>query len=223
MKKNEMRIAELYNLDHTIAKDLMEEYEYPWEVLPHIGDFVCKLGASLPKSEYDNPMEGIWIHKTARVAPTAGIIGPVIIGPAAEIRHCAYIRGKVIIGANAVVGNSTELKNVILFDNVQVPHYNYVGDSVLGYKAHMGAGSITSNVKSDKQLVKVHGEDGDIETGMKKFGAMIGDEVEVGCGSVLNPGTIIGKNTNIYPLSSVRKCVNAHSIYKNQGEIAQKQ
>ena len=222
MKKNEMRIAELYNLDHTIAKDLMEEYEYPWEVLPHIGDFVRKLGASLPKSDYYNQLDGIWIHKTARVAPTAGIIGPVIIGPAAEIRHCAYIRGKVIIGANAVVGNSTELKNVILFDNVQVPHYNYVGDSVLGYKAHMGAGSITSNVKSDKQLVKVHGEDGDIETGMKKFGAMIGDEVEVGCGSVLNPGTVIGKNTNIYPLSSVRKCVNAHSIYKNQGEIAQK-
>ncbi|MCI8268251.1 MAG: UDP-N-acetylglucosamine pyrophosphorylase [Lachnospiraceae bacterium] len=222
MKKKEMRISELYSLDHTMAKDLMAEYEYPWEVLPHIGDFVRKLGASLPKSEYDNPMEGIWIHKTARVAPTAGIIGPVIIGPAAEVRHCAYIRGKVIVGANAVVGNSTELKNVILFDNVQVPHYNYVGDSILGYKAHMGAGSITSNVKSDKQLVKVHGEDGDIETGMKKFGAMIGDEVEVGCGSVLNPGTVIGKNTNIYPLSSVRKCVDAHTIYKNQGEIVPK-
>lgn len=223
MKKSEMKIKELYSLEHTMAKSLMEEYEYPWEVLPHIGEFVTKLGESLPKSEYANPTEGIWIHKTAKVAPTAGIIGPVIIGPAAEIRHCAYIRGKVLIGANAVVGNSTELKNVILFDNVQVPHYNYVGDSILGYKAHMGAGSITSNVKSDKQLVKVHGEDGDVETGMKKFGAMIGDEVEVGCGSVLNPGTVIGKNTNIYPLSSVRKCVNANSIYKNQGEIAEKQ
>lgn len=223
MKKSEMKIKELYSLEHTMAKSLMEEYEYPWEVLPHIGEFVTKLGESLPRSEYANPTEGIWIHKTAKVAPTAGIIGPVIIGPAAEIRHCAYIRGKVLIGANAVVGNSTELKNVILFDNVQVPHYNYVGDSILGYKAHMGAGSITSNVKSDKQLVKVHGEDGDVETGMKKFGAMIGDEVEVGCGSVLNPGTVIGKNTNIYPLSSVRKCVNANSIYKNQGEIAEKQ
>lgn len=223
MKKNETRITELYNLEHTMAKELMEEFEYPWEVLPNIGDYVRKLGESLQKSEYDHPMEGIWIHKTARVAPTAGIIGPVIIGPAAEIRHCAFIRGKVIIGANAVVGNSTELKNVILFDSVQVPHYNYVGDSILGYQAHMGAGSITSNVKSDKQLVKVHCEDGDIETGMKKFGAMIGDQVEVGCGSVLNPGTVIGRHTNIYPLSSVRRCVDADSIYKNQGEIAKKQ
>lgn len=222
MKKSDMRICELYSLEHTMARELMEEYEYPWEVLPHIGDFIRKLGESLPKAEYDNPMEGMWIHKTARIAPTAGIIGPVIIGPAAEIRHCAYIRGKAIVGAGAVVGNSTELKNVILFDNVQVPHYNYVGDSILGYKAHMGAGSITSNVKSDKKLVKVHGEDGDIETGMKKFGAMIGDEVEVGCGSVLNPGTVIGKNTNIYPLSSVRTCVDACSIYKKQGEIATK-
>ncbi|MCI8659398.1 MAG: UDP-N-acetylglucosamine pyrophosphorylase [Lachnospiraceae bacterium] len=223
MKKNDMKIDVLYSLEHTMAKSLLEEYEFPWEVLPHIGAFIRKLGESLPKNEYDNPIDGIWIHKTAKVSPTAGIIAPVIIGPAAEIRHCAYIRGKAIIGAGAVVGNSTELKNVILFDNVQVPHYNYVGDSILGYKAHMGAGSITSNVKSDKKLVKVHGEDGDIETGMKKFGAMIGDEVEVGCGSVLNPGTVIGKNTNIYPLSSVRRCVDAHSIYKNQGEIALKQ
>ncbi len=223
MKQREMKISDLYSLEHTMARPLMEEHEYPWEVLPHIGEFVRKLGETLPKSEYVNPSEGIWIHKTARVAPTAGIIGPVIIGPAAEIRHCAYIRGKVIIGANAVVGNSSELKNVILFDNVQVPHYNYVGDSILGYKAHMGAGSITSNVKSDKMLVKVHAEDGDIETGMKKFGAMIGDGVEVGCGSVLNPGTVIGKNANIYPLSSVRVCVDAGSIYKKQGEVVQKQ
>ena len=223
MKKNEMKVHELYSLEHTMAKPLLEEQEYPWEALPHIGDFIRKLGEALPKSEYDNPMEGIWIHKTARVAPTAGIIAPVIIGPAAEIRHCAYIRGKVLIGSGAVVGNSSELKNTILFDNVQVPHYNYVGDSILGYKAHMGAGSITSNVKSDKKLVKVHGEDGDIETGMKKLGAMIGDGVEVGCGSVLNPGTVIGKNSNIYPLSSVRRCVSANSIYKNQGEVVQKQ
>lgn len=222
MKKNEMKITELYSLENTMAKPLLEEYEYPWEVLPHIGEFIKELGAKLPKKEYDCPANGMWIHKTAKIAPTAGIIGPVIIGPAAEIRHCAYIRGKVIVGAGAVVGNSTELKNVILFDQVQVPHYNYVGDSILGFKAHMGAGSITSNVKSDKQLVMVHGEDGDIETGMKKFGAMIGDGVEVGCGSVLNPGTVIGKNTNIYPLSSVRRCVDKNSIYKNQGEVALK-
>lgn len=222
MKKNETRITELYNLEHTMAKELMEEFEYPWEVLPNIGDYVRKLGESLPKSEYDHPMEGIWIHKTARVAPTAGIIGPVIIGPAAEIRHCAFIRGKVIIGANAVVGNSTELKNVILFNKVQVPHYNYVGDSVLGYKAHMGAGSITSNVKSDKKLVVVKTPEGNIETGMKKFGAMLGDEVEVGCGTVLNPGSVVGSHTNIYPLSSVRGFVPAGSIYKKQGEVVEK-
>lgn len=223
MKKNETKITELYSLEHTMAKALLEEYDYPWEVLPHIGEFIKKLGASLPKSEYVNPHEGIWIHKSAKVAPTAGIIAPVIIGPCAEVRHCAFIRGKVLIGANAVVGNSSELKNVILFDYVQVPHYNYVGDSILGFKAHMGAGSITSNVKSDKKLVEIHAEDGDIATGLKKVGAMIGDQVEVGCGSVLNPGTVIGKNTNIYPLSSVRGCVDADSIYKKQGEIAEKQ
>ncbi len=223
MKQSEMKIKDLYNLEHTMAKDFLEQFTYPWEALAHIGDYVEKLGAVLPSSEYANPAKGIWIHKSAKVAPTAGIIGPVIIGPEAEIRHCAFIRGKVIIGSGAVVGNSTELKNVILFDRVQVPHYNYVGDSILGYKAHMGAGSITSNVKSDKSLVKVHAEDGDVETGLKKFGAMIGDEVEVGCGSVLNPGTVIGKNSNIYPLSSVRTCVDANAIYKKQGEVAEKQ
>ena len=164
----------------------------------------------------------MWIHKTAKVAPTACLTGPAIIGAGAEIRHCAFLRGKILVGEGAVVGNSTELKNVILFNKVQVPHYNYVGDSILGYKAHMGAGSITSNVKSDKCLVKVHAEDGDIETGLKKFGAMIGDNVEVGCGSVLNPGTVIGRESNIYPLSSVRGCVNSHSIYKKQGEVAEK-
>ena len=217
MKKNDMKIEKLYSLDHTMAKELLEKYEYPWEALPYIGEFIRELGEKLPKKEYNSPMDGMWIHKTAKIAPTAGIIGPVIIGPAAEIRHCAYIRGKVIVGAGAVVGNSTELKNVILFDQVQVPHYNYVGDSILGHKAHMGAGSITSNVKS------VHGEDGAIETGMKKFGAMIGDNVEVGCGSVLNPGTVIGRNSNIYPLSSVRGCVDGGSIYKKQGEVAKKE
>jgi NDP-sugar pyrophosphorylase family protein len=223
MKKSEIKTSELFSLEHTMAAPLLEQYENPWEVLPHIGDFVMELGEKLSKEEYVNPQKGIWIHKSAKLAPTAGIIGPVIIGPGAEIRHCAYIRGKVIVGANAVVGNSSELKNVILSDYVQVPHYNYVGDSILGYRSHMGAGSITSNVKSDKKNVVVHAEDGDIETGLKKFGAMIADGVEVGCGSVLNPGTVIGKNSNIYPLSSVRGTVNANSIYKNQGEVAEKQ
>ncbi|MGN0158106.1 MAG: UDP-N-acetylglucosamine pyrophosphorylase [Brotaphodocola sp.] len=222
MKQKETKISNLYTLEHTMAKPLMEQYTYPWEVLAHIGAFIEAVGKELPTDEYDHPAEGIWIHKTAKVASTACLTAPVIVGPGAEVRHCAFIRGKALIGAGAVVGNSTELKNVILFDRVQVPHYNYVGDSILGFKAHMGAGSITSNVKSDKALVQVHAEDGDIVTGMKKFGAMIGDEVEVGCGSVLNPGTVIGKNSNIYPLSSVRGCVNANSIYKKQGEVVEK-
>ncbi len=222
MKKENMKISELYSLEYTMAKSLLEAYTYPWEVLPHIGDFIRELGAKLPKEEYDSPAEGVWIHKTAKAAPSACLTAPMIAGPGCEIRHCAFIRGNALIGAGAVVGNSTELKNVILFDQVQVPHYNYVGDSILGYKAHMGAGSITSNVKSDKALVKVHGADGEIETGIKKFGAMIGDGVEVGCGSVLNPGTVIGRNSNIYPLSSVRGCVDADSIYKKQGEIVEK-
>lgn len=223
MKKSGMKITELYTLEHTLAQPLLAQYEYPWEVLTHIGEFIEKLGATLSTSEYANPMKGIWIHKKAKVAPTAGIIGPVIICAGAEVRHCAFIRGNVLIGENAVVGNSSELKNSILFAKVQVPHYNYVGDSILGYMAHMGAGSITSNVKSDKALVKIHAEDGDIETGLKKFGAMIGDQVEVGCNSVLNPGTVIGKESNIYPLSSVRGCVDSKSIYKKQGEVAAKQ
>lgn len=222
MKKEEMKTVELYTLEHTMAKSLLEQFEYPWQALEHIGEFVENLGKTLSEEEYDNPVPGVWIHRTAKVAPTAGIMGPVVIGTGAEIRHCAFIRGKVLIGANSVVGNSSELKNSILFDNVQVPHYNYVGDSILGYKSHMGAGSITSNVKSDKELVKIHAEDEEIETGRKKVGAMIGDCVEVGCGSVLNPGTVIGKNSNIYPLSSVRGGVDANSIYKRQGEIAEK-
>lgn len=222
MKKEELRISELFDLQHTIAERMLNMYTYPWEVLPNIGEFIVALGQVLPDSDYKKLGDKVWIHKSAKVAPTICLGGAAIICAGAEIRHCAFLRGNVIIGANAVVGNSTELKNVILFNGVQVPHYNYVGDSILGYKAHMGAGAITSNVRSDKALVKVHAEDGDIETGLKKFGAMLGDHVEVGCGSVLNPGTIIGKNSNIYPLSSVRGCVEANSIYKKQGEVAEK-
>ena len=218
----ECKICNLYNLEETIAKELMEKYTYPWEVLPHINDFIIDIGNKLDKTKYEKREDNIWIAKNAKVAPTAYINGPAIIGENAEVRHCAFIRGKAIIGNNAVVGNSTELKNVILFNNVQVPHYNYVGDSILGYKSHMGAGSITSNVKSDKKLVVVKNGTEKIETGMKKFGAMIADEVEVGCGSVLNPGTVIGKNTNIYPLSSVRGVIPSKSIYKNKNEIVNK-
>lgn len=218
----ECEIKNLYNLDETIAKDIFEGCLYPWEILPKIKDFIINLGESLNKEEYEKVGENVWIAKSAKVAKSAYINGPAIIGKNAEVRHCAFIRGNAIVGENAVVGNSTELKNVILFNNVQVPHYNYVGDSILGYKSHMGAGSITSNVKSDKKLVIVKSEDEKIETGLKKFGAMLGDNVEVGCGSVLNPGTVIGKNTNIYPLSSVRGVVKENSIYKKQGEVADK-
>lgn len=218
----ECKIKNLYNLDETIAKELIEKYEYPWEVLPHIEEFILELGARLPKDEYKEVSEHVWVHKTANVFPSAYIKGPAIICEDAEVRHCAFIRGKAIVGKKAVVGNSTELKNVILFNNVQVPHYNYVGDSILGFKAHMGAGSITSNVKSDKQLVVIKGENEEIETGLKKVGAMVGDNVEVGCGSILNPGSIVGRNTNIYPLSSVRGVVKGNSIYKNQNEIVEK-
>mgnify|MGYP005916695199 CR=1 FL=1 len=218
-----LTVKENYSLDQTIAKDIFNGVTYPWEVLAHIGDFVERLGETLPKNEYANPAEGIWIHKSAHIAPTAGIIAPVIIGPEAEVRHCAFIRGKVIVGKGAVVGNSTELKNVILFNKVQVPHYNYVGDSILGYKAHMGAGSITSNVKSDKTLVVVRDGKEEIATGRKKFGAMLGNNVEVGCNSVLNPGTVICPESNVYPLSAVRGVVPAHSIYKNRNEIVEKQ
>ena len=216
------KIKNLYNLDETIAKELLEKFTYPWEVLPHIEKFIIELGNKLDTDLYEKKGDNIWIAKSAKVYPTAYINGPAIIGENAEIRHCAFIRGKAIVGEGAVVGNSTELKNVILFNKVQVPHYNYVGDSILGYKSHMGAGSITSNVKSDKKLVIVKNGKEKIETGLKKFGAMLGDEVEVGCGSVLNPGTVIGKNTNIYPLSSVRGVVPEKSIYKNQNEIVEK-
>ena len=217
----ECKIKNLYTLENTIAKPLLEKYTYPWEVLPNISDFIIELGKKLPKEEYDLIDENIWISKKAKITKSAYIKGPAIICEDAEIRHCAFIRGNAIVGKNTVVGNSTELKNCILFDNVQVPHYNYVGDSILGYKSHMGAGSIMSNVKSDKKLViiknKITGEQ--IETKIKKVGAMIGDYVEIGCGSILNPGTIIGKNTNIYPLSSVRGVIPQNSIYKNEKNI----
>ena len=217
-----LTVKDIYDLEHTQAKALLEQVTYPWEALAGIGDFILELGKSLPNADYDHPAENVWIAKSAKVAPTASITGPCIIGPETEVRHCAFIRGNALVGAGAVVGNSTELKNVILFDKVQVPHYNYVGDSILGYKAHMGAGSITSNVKSDKLLVVIKNGDEKIETGRKKVGAMLGDHVEVGCGSVLNPGTVVGRNSNIYPLSSVRGVVPANSIYKKQGEIAEK-
>ena len=216
------KIENLYDLNETIAGALFEGAVYPWEVLPKISAFILELGATLDEEEYEKRGEDIWVAKSAVVAPTAYIHGPAIIGKHAEIRHCAFIRGNAIVGEGAVVGNSTELKNVVLFNKVQVPHYNYVGDSILGYKAHMGAGSITSNVKSDKTLVVVKDGKERIETGLKKFGAMIGDHVEVGCGSILNPGTVIGPCSNVYPLSSVRQVIPGHSIYKKQGEVAEK-
>lgn len=220
----QLKICELYSdLSKTLAKELLESKTYPWEVLPLISQFIVELGNTLSEEEYEKRGENVWIAKSAKVAPTAYINGPAIIGKEAEVRHCAFIRGNALVGEGAVVGNSTELKNVILFDKVQVPHYNYVGDSILGYKSHMGAGSITSNVKSDKKLVVVKGQTEKIETGLKKFGARLGDEVEVGCGSVLNPGTVVGSHTNIYPLSSVRGVVPSGSIYKKQGEVVEKQ
>ncbi len=216
------QIDALYTLEETIAEEIFADAVYPWEVLPKIGDFIIALGNSLPQDIYEKKGENVWIAKSASVCPSACINGPAIIDSDAEIRHCAFIRGNAIVGKGAVVGNSTELKNVILFNKVQVPHYNYVGDSILGFKAHMGAGSITSNVKSDKTLVVVRAGEEQLETGLKKFGAMLGDQVEVGCNSVLNPGTVIGKQANVYPVSMVRGFVPAHSIYKRRGEIADK-
>ncbi len=218
----EMTVKEMYTLDETIAKDIFDGVEYPWEVLPKISNFIMELGVALSEEEYEKRGDNVWVARSAKVAPTAFIGGPAIIGKDAEVRHCAFIRANAIVGEGAVVGNSTELKNVILFNKVQVPHYNYVGDSILGFKAHMGAGSITSNVKSDKKLVVVKTPEENIETGMKKFGAMLGDNVEVGCGTVLNPGSVVGKNTNIYPLSMVRGYVPSNSIYKKQGEVVEK-
>ena len=217
------KISNLYNLEETIAGKLFEGAEYPWEVLPKISAFIVELGNTLSDEEYEKRGENVWVAKSAKVAPTAYINGPAIIGKDAEVRHCAFIRGNAIVGEGAVVGNSTELKNVVLFNKVQVPHYNYVGDSILGYRAHMGAGSITSNVKSDKTLVVVKDTEEQIATGLKKFGAMLGDCVEVGCNSVLNPGTVVGRNSQIYPTSCVRGVIHENSIYKKQGEIVEKQ
>jgi NDP-sugar pyrophosphorylase family protein len=218
------KIQNLYSLEETIAKDLFEGVIYPWEVLPKIKDFIIELGNTLNAEQYEKRGEDVWVAKTAKIAPTALLNGPLIIDEEAEIRHCAFIRGSVIVGKGCVVGNSTELKNVILFNSVQVPHYNYLGDSILGYKSHMGAGSITSNIKSDKTLVVVKDKNTgeEIKTGLRKFGAMLGDYVEVGCNSVLNPGTIVGSHSNIYPLSMVRGIVPENSIYKNRNEIVPK-
>jgi NDP-sugar pyrophosphorylase family protein len=211
------------DLDQTIARDLIESYEYPWEVLPHIEETILKIGATLSKEEYDHPAENVWIAKSANVFPSAYINGPVIIGKNTEVRHCAFIRGNALVGDNCVIGNSTELKNVLIFNNVEVPHYNYVGDSVLGYKSHMGAGSITSNIKADRKNIEIRLDDQKIETGMRKIGAILGDFVEIGCGTVLNPGSVVGHHTNIYPLSMVRGYVEKESIYKASGEIVIKE
>ena len=217
-----MTIRDLYDLEHTLAKDYLCQFTYPWEALKGIKDMIIALGETLGE-EYDQVAPQVWVHKTAQVAPTAFLGAPCIIGPETEVRHCAFIRGAALVGAKCVVGNSVELKNVILFDNVQTPHYNYVGDSILGYKSHMGAGSITSNVKSDKTLVVVRSKDEAIETGLKKFGAMLGDYVEVGCNSVLNPGTVVGRNSNVYPLSCVRGVVPQKHIWKNNGVMVPKE
>lgn len=214
-----LMIKNLFDLDKTIAKDLFEGAVYPWEVLPKIKEFIVKLGNTLDPEIYEKRGENIWVAKSAKVAPSAYLGGPIIICENAEIRHCAFIRGSAIVGAGAVVGNSTELKNAVLFDGVQVPHYNYVGDSILGYKAHTGAGAITSNLKSDKKLVTVMCDGEKVETGVKKFGAMLGDFADIGCNSVLNPGTVVGRGTRVYPLSMVRGYVPEHSIYKNRNEV----
>ncbi len=214
--------AELLSLEHTLARPLLERFERPWEALDGIKAFILELGPTLPKDEYDEVSENVWIAKDANVFPSAYIAGPCIIGHKTEVRHCAFIRGSALVGENCVIGNSTEVKNAVIFDNVQVPHYNYVGDSILGYRSHMGAGSVTSNVKSDKTLVTVRDGAEIVETGRKKFGAILGDHVEVGCNSVLNPGTVVGKNTNIYPLSRVRGLVPEGSIYKDAEHIVPK-
>ena len=217
-----MTIRDMYDLDHTLAKDYLSQFTYPWEALKGIKDMIIALGETLGE-DYTEVSPQVWVHKTAQVAPTAFLGAPCIIGPETEVRHCAFVRGSALVGSKCVVGNSVELKNVILFDNVQTPHYNYVGDSILGYKSHMGAGSITSNVKQDKGLVVVHNQGEHIETGVKKFGAMLGDNVEVGCNSVLNPGTVVGRNSNVYPLSCVRGVVPEKHIWKNNGAVVPKE
>ncbi|HBG85108.1 MAG TPA: UDP-N-acetylglucosamine pyrophosphorylase [Erysipelotrichaceae bacterium] len=215
-------IHDLYDLDHTLAKDYLAQFTYPWEALKGIKDFIIALGETLDKNEYEEVSEHVWVHKSATVFSSAYLGAPCIIGPRTEVRQCAFIRGSALVGADCVVGNSTELKNVILFDHVQTPHYNYVGDSILGYYSHTGAGAITSNVKSDKKLIMIHNGDEQIETGLKKIGAMLGDYVEVGCNSVLNPGTVIGRHSNVYPTSCVRGVIPEASIFKNDGTIIKK-
>ena len=222
MKREELTVKALYDLSMTIAAPLLERVTFPWEALPLIGDFIRELGATLSPEEYDHPAEDIWIHKSVKPAPTASLTGPLIICEGAQVRQCAFIRGNVIIGRGAVAGNSSEFKNSILFDKVETPHYNYVGDSILGFKAHMGAGSITSNIKSDRKNVVIHTGEEDIETGLRKIGAMLGDFAEVGCGSVMNPGAVIGRHSMVYPLTSVRGTVPADSIMKREGEIVKK-
>ena len=218
----DLKVSQLLDLSHTMAAEYLAQFEYPWEALAGIKDLILELGETLPAGEYEQTAPQVWVHRTAKVAPTAYLGAPCIIGPETEVRHCAFVRGSALVGANCVVGNSVELKNVILFDNVQTPHYNYVGDSILGYKSHMGAGSITSNVKSDKTLVVVRDGGTRIETGRKKFGAILGDFVEVGCNSVLNPGTVLGRGVSVYPTSSVRGAIPPGCIYKREGEIVER-
>jgi N-acetylglucosamine-1-phosphate uridyltransferase (contains nucleotidyltransferase and I-patch acetyltransferase domains) len=216
---NEMKIMELYSLEHTGAAPLLKKYTYPWECLPEIGEFIKELGKTLSLEEYEQREEFVWVAKSAKIYPNVFIAGPTIIGPDTEVRPGAFIRGNALVGKGCVVGNSTELKNVILFDSVQVPHYNYVGDSILGYKSHMGAGAVTSNVKQDKSNITVFYKGEKVETGLRKFGAMLGDHTEIGCSSVLNPGTVTGKNARVYPLSMVRGFVPAYTIHKNNGDM----
>ena len=220
-KEDPLKTTELFDLSHTLAGEYLAGFAYPWEALAGISQLILSLGEALPQEEYSHPAPDVWVHHTAQVAPTAFVGGPCILGPKTEVRHCAFIRGSALVGEGCVVGNSTELKNVILFDGVQVPHYNYVGDSILGHRAHMGAGSITSNVKADKSLVVIHGAQ-ELPTGRKKVGAMLGDFADIGCGTVLNPGTVVGRNTNIYPLCAVRGVIPADSIVKTGGQIVPK-
>lgn len=222
MKKLDVKTKKLFDLDQTVAKALFEKYTYPWEVLKELGSFIEEIGATLPDTEFLKIGRNIWVHRSVKIMPTVALAGPLIIGKGASIRSCAFFRGNVIIGEGAVAGNSCEFKNAVLFNEAQVPHFSYVGDSVIGYKAHLGASAITSNLKSDKSDVVLHLEDGNFETGLRKFGAIVGDEAEVGCGSILNPGTVIGKCATIYPLSSVRGCVNKSTIYKSSDNIVAK-